>query len=54
MLEHANEVLICERRKVDEKTLVLCEDLDMLKETLNMREKCLALIIQSWKVSPCN
>ena len=38
-LEHANEVLKCERLKVDEKTLVLCKDLDMLKETLNMREK---------------
>ena len=26
MLEHANEVLKCERLKVEEKTLVLCED----------------------------
>jgi len=38
MLEHANEVLKCEIRKVNEKTLDFCEDLDMLKETLNMRE----------------
>jgi len=37
--EHANEILKCERLKVDEKTLALCEDLDMLKETLSMREK---------------
>jgi len=39
MLKHANEILKCERLKVDEKTLTLCEDLDMLKETLSMREK---------------
>ena len=39
MLEHANEILKCEKLKVDEKTLTLCEDLDMLKETLSMREK---------------
>jgi len=38
-LEHANEILKCDKLKVDEKTLALCEDLDMLKETLNMREK---------------
>ena len=37
-LEHANEILKCERLKVDE-TLALCEELDMLKETLSMREK---------------
>ena len=39
MLEHANEILKCERLKVDEKTLALGEDLDILKETLNMRVK---------------
>ena len=33
-LEHANEILKCERLKVDEKTLALCEDLDMLKDCL--------------------
>ena len=38
-LEHANEILKCERLKVDEKTLTLCEELDKLKETLSMREK---------------
>jgi len=38
-LEHANEILKCEGLKVDEKTLALCEDLDMPKETLSMSEK---------------
>jgi len=38
-LEHANEILKNERFKVDEETLVLCEDLDKLKETLSVREK---------------
>ena len=38
-LEHANGILKCNKLKVDEKTLTLCEDLDMLKETLNMRAK---------------
>ena len=38
-LEHANEILKCERLKVDEKTLALCEDLDMLKEALSVREE---------------
>ena len=31
MLEQANEILKCERLKVDEKTIDLCGDLDMLK-----------------------
>jgi len=38
-LEHANEILKCDKLKVDEKTLALCEDLDMPKVTPNMREK---------------
>jgi len=38
-LEHANETLKCEKLKVEEKTLALCEDLNMLKESMNMREK---------------
>jgi len=38
-LEHANEILKCERLEVDEKTLILYEDLDKLKETFYMREK---------------
>ena len=38
-LEHANEVLNSEKHKVDKKTLILCEDLDKLKETLSMREE---------------
>jgi len=37
--EHANEILKCEKLKVEEKTLALCENLDMLKESMNMREK---------------
>jgi len=28
-----------EKLEVDEKTLILCEDLDKLKETLSMREE---------------
>jgi len=40
MLKHANEILKRERLKLDEKT-PLCEDLDMLKGTLSMREKVL-------------
>ena len=29
--EHTNEILKCEKLKVEEKTFVLCEDLDLLK-----------------------
>ena len=45
-LEHANEILKCEKLQVDEKNRGLYEDLDKLSETLNMREekKCLTLI----------
>jgi len=38
-LEHTNEILKCERVKVDEKNLTLCEDLNKLKETLSMIER---------------
>jgi len=38
-LEHANEILKCEKLKVDKKTLILYEDLGKLKETLSMREE---------------
>jgi len=38
-LEHANEVLKSEWLEVDEKTLVLHEDLNKLKETLSLKEK---------------
>jgi len=38
-LEHANQILKCEKLQVDEKTLGLYEDLDKLNETLNMREE---------------
>jgi len=38
-LEHANEILKCEKLKVDEKTIILYEDLGKLKETLSMREE---------------
>ena len=38
-LEHANEILKCEKLKVEEKTFVLCEDLDLFKQSMNMREK---------------
>ena len=38
-IEHANEIPKCEKVKVEEKILILCEDLDMLKESMNMRDK---------------
>jgi len=38
-LEHANEILKSEKLKVDEKTLILYEDLCKFKETLSMREE---------------
>ena len=38
-LEHANEILKSEKLKVDEKTLILYEDFDKLKETSSMREE---------------
>jgi len=37
--EHANDILKSERLELDEKTLVLHEDLNKFKETLSMREK---------------
>ena len=36
-LEQANKILKCEKVKVEEKTFILCEDLGMLKETMNTR-----------------
>ena len=38
-LEHTNEVLKSEKLEIDEKTLVLHEDLNKLKETLSMKEE---------------
>jgi len=38
-LEHANEVLNSDRLEVDERTLVMHEDLNKLKETLSVREE---------------
>jgi len=38
-LEHVNEVLKCEKLKVDEKTLTLGKDLDTLKESMNQSYK---------------
>jgi len=38
-LEHANEILKCEKFQVDEKALGLYEDVDKLNETLNMKEE---------------
>jgi len=38
-IEHANENLKSERLEVNERTLILHEDLNKLKETLSMREK---------------
>ena len=38
-LEHANEVLESEKHEVDEKNLVLQEDLVKFKETLSMKEE---------------
>ena len=41
-LEHANEVLKSERIEIDEKTLVLHEDLSKLKETQRIKEEVFA------------
>ena len=38
-LEHANETLKSEKFEVDEKALILCEDLDKLKETLSIKRR---------------
>jgi len=38
-LKHANESLKCEKLNMDEKTLILYEDLGKLKETLSLREE---------------
>jgi len=38
-LECMNEILKCEKLKVDDKTLALCKDLNTLKDLMNMREK---------------
>jgi len=38
-LGHMNEVLTCEKLKSDEKVLVLCNELDTLKEVMNKREE---------------
>ena len=38
-LGHMNEVLTCEKLKSDEKVLVLCNELDTLKELMNKREE---------------
>ena len=34
-----NEVFTCEKLKIDEKVLVLCNELDTLKELMNKREE---------------
>ena len=38
-LEHLNEILISEKLKIEEKTLALCQELDQLKDFMNIREK---------------
>ena len=38
-LEHDNEVLKCEKLKVEEEALALCKDLDTLKDLMNTREE---------------
>ena len=48
-LEHANEVLKSEWLEVDEKTLVLHEDLNKLKETSSMKEEVFNLDLSKMK-----
>jgi len=48
-LEHANEILKCEKLKMDEKTLALREDLDKLEETLSIREKVVNIDLSKLK-----
>ena len=38
-LEHVNEVLKCEKLKVEEEALALCKDLDIPKDLMNTREE---------------
>jgi len=38
-LGHMNEVLTCEKLKIDKKVLVLCNELDTLKDLMNKREE---------------
>ena len=38
-LGHINEVRTCEKLKIDEKVLVLCNELDTLKGQMNKREE---------------
>ena len=42
-LEHENEILKSEKLEVDNKTLVLHEDLNKLKETLSMKEEVFSI-----------
>ena len=37
--ERSNEFLISEKHKIEEKTLALCQELDQLKDFINIREK---------------
>ena len=42
-LEHENEILKSKKLEVDNKTLVLYEDLNKLKETLSMKEEVFSI-----------
>ena len=44
-LEHVNEILKCEKLRVEEKAFVLCEDLHRLKNLMNTREEVFTLIL---------
>ena len=38
-LEHLNEIVISEKIEIEEKTLTLCQELEQLKDFMNIRAK---------------
>ena len=53
-LEHENKAFTSEKVDLDMKHPVLLDDLSKVKETLNLKKKCLPLILLSWKMSLLN
>ena len=49
-----NEVLTCEKLNNDEKVLVLCNELDTLKELMNKREEVFNIDLSKLKEDPEN
>jgi len=51
-LEQINEILISKKYKTEEKTLALCQELDKLKDFMNMREKEFNSELSKMEMSP--